>query len=60
LHEMGEIKVFDFPKALPPVGIRGSLHEIYSDQDLRLTYGVQQGQKGQTLYVLERTPALNY
>jgi hypothetical protein len=59
LHDQNKIKVLDFPASWPPVGIKGSLHEIYSDETLRLTVGVQEGQAGETLYVLERVPTQN-
>jgi hypothetical protein len=59
LHDKNKIKVLDFPASWPPVGIKGSLHEIYSDDTLRLTMGVQEGQAGETLYVLERVSTQN-
>ena len=54
LHDEHKLFVIDFPSFLPPVGIKGELHETYVDEDLRITYGVQKGQPGQSLYILKR------
>jgi hypothetical protein len=60
LKEEGKLCLLEFPKFLPPVGIKGALVEIYDDEDLRITYGEQQGQTGRTLYVMQRVEALPY
>jgi len=60
LKEQGKLRLLEFPKFLPPVGIKGALLEVYEDEDLRITYGKQVGQPGETLYIMERVQALPY
>lgn len=60
LKEDGRLCIFEFPSFLPPVGIKGALTEIYVDENLRITYGSQEGESGETLYVLQRVAALKY
>lgn len=58
MADQGQLRLLTFPSFVPPVGIRGALHEVYSDADLRITEGTQGGQAGRTLFILERTKSI--
>ncbi len=60
LKEEGKLCLLEFPKFLPPVGIKGVLIEVFDDPDLRITYGEQEGKSAKTLYIMKRVQALSY
>lgn len=52
--EKGEIKVFDLPQSLPPVGTSGELIEVYADKDIRILRGKSPTFKKIALLIMER------
>lgn len=52
--EKGEIKVFDLPKSLPPVGTSGELLEVYADQEIRILRGKSPTFKKVALLIMEK------
>lgn len=60
LKDQGKLCLIEFPDFFPPVGIKGALVEVYDDQNLRITYGEQQGQSGKNLYIMQKVQALPY
>lgn len=52
--ERGDLNYVKFPSWLPPVGRRGALIETYTDEELRVTYGIGDGIDTKRIYILER------
>ena len=52
--ERGEIKVISLPDALPPVGTKGQLIEVYADKEIRILRGKSPTFKKTALLIMER------
>ena len=52
--ENDEIRTIRFPSFLPPIGIEGSLIEVYADEDIRINYGTSENQPERSIFILKR------
>ena len=53
--ENKDLRVFNFPASLPPVGVSGALIEVYADEEMRINYGVVGGDiDNPALFILKR------